>query len=103
MDLYIEYQGYQGHGDEPFDPNNQKHIEILNEWKECAKIRESKLKKRSQYSDYIKTWTIGDPLKRKVAKENNLNWLEFFNMNQFLDWYRTQNGTLLLDYKSSIK
>jgi len=102
-DLYIEYQGHLGHGKEPFDQNNQKHIEILNEWKERAKIRESKLKKRSQYTDYINVWTHRDPLKRRTAKENNLNWLEFFNLNQFLEWYKTQSGTLLLEYKSSIK
>lgn len=103
LDLYIEYQGHPGHGKEPFNSNNQKHIEILNEWKERAKIRESKLKKRSQYSDYIKIWTIRDPLKRKVAKRNNLNWIEFFNMEQFFAWYKTQKGLPLLEYKSSIK
>lgn len=27
---------------------------------------------------YIKTWTVNDPLKRKVAKDNNLNILEIW-------------------------
>ena len=40
---------------------------------------------------------------KKIAKENNLNYLEFFNMDQFLKWYKTQSGTLLLEYKSSIQ
>ena len=28
-----------------------------------------------------------DPIKRNWAKEHNLNWIEFFNMNQFMDWF----------------
>ena len=28
-----------------------------------------------------------DPLKRKTAKENNLNWIEFFSMKEFENWY----------------
>ena len=28
-----------------------------------------------------------NPLKRETARKNNLNWIEFFNMKQFMEWY----------------
>lgn len=55
-DLFIEYQGHPSHGNEPFDPNNQKHLEFLDN---------TKLD--------MTTWTTRDPKKLKVAKENNIN------------------------------
>ena len=88
LDLYIEYQGHQSHGKEPFDKNNSKHIEILNEWKKRAKMKEERFSKfKTQYRTYINVWTIRDPLKRKTAKDNGLNWLEFFTMDEFMKWY----------------
>ena len=45
-----------------------------------------------QYENAIHVWTISDPLKRKIAKENNLNWLEFFTIDQFMTWYKHQEG-----------
>lgn len=68
-DKFIELQGTWCHGGHPFDAKNESDIKILNEWKEKAKI-----------SDYFKSaihiWTETDPLKIKIAKENNLN-IEF--------------------------
>ena len=86
LNFYIEIQGHPSHGKEPFDPNNIKHQEILKLWQRKT-IELKKDKSRTQYEDYIDTWTRRDPLKRKIAKENNLNWIEFFNMKQFLKWY----------------
>ena len=104
LDLYIEIQGHWSHG--TLGPNNYlgayncdnpKHQKILKLWKRNAKNGSN------YYAQAINIWTYRDPLKRETAKRNNLNWLEFFNINQFLDWYKTQSGTLLLEYKSSIK
>ena len=95
IDTYIECQGFEGHGKEPFNDTNPKHKEILEKWKDRAP--KSKVN-RSQYSRYIKTWTIRDPLKRDTARKNNLNWLEFFTIDEFLSWYRDQTGVLLLTY-----
>ena len=39
------------------------------------------------YKNAINVWTIRDPLKRKTAKDNGLNWLEFFTMDEFMKWY----------------
>lgn len=78
LDLYIEYQGFWSHGKQPFDENDP----------ECIK-RLEKLKSRNTlfFHNAIDVWTVRDPLKRKTAKENNLNWLEFFNMRDFMNWY----------------
>ena len=47
--------------------------------------------KKKQYKDYIKTWTVKDPEKRKTAKKNNLNWLEFFTLKEFDQWFNAFN------------
>ena len=80
-DLYIEYQGHWTHGKHPFNKNDLKDITKLESWKS---------KNNQFYKNAIKVWTIRDPLKRKTAKENNLNWLEFFTMKDFEDWFNLQ-------------
>ena len=86
IDTYIEYQGYWHHGKYsniilgPYDENNEEHKRILQQWKKKAEVSK-------YYQIAIKVWTISDPLKRKTAKENNLNWLEFFTMKVFMVWH----------------
>lgn len=44
------------------------------------------------YNNAIHTWTVRDPLKRKTAEENNLNYLVFWD-NDLTDakaWLATQ-------------
>lgn len=88
LNLYIEYQGYWTHGNYkrkilgPFDCNNLFHCLILKEWKEKALTK-------SSYKTAIDIWTNIDPLKRKIAKENNLNWIEFFSLKDFEVWLTT--------------
>ena len=70
--LYIECQYYPTHGNHPFDPNNKddiKYAEYLS---------------NTKFGNYI--WTINDPLKRNTAKENNLNYLEFFYISELKEW-----------------
>lgn len=85
LDLYIEVQGHWSHGLGkhrcPYDNMNQEHLTFINE---C------KCKNTKFYNKFIEVWTIRDPLKRKTAKENNLNWIEFFTIDQFMEWYKTQ-------------
>ena len=78
LNLYIEYQGTWEHGNKPYDKNDLECIDLLNKWNIKNKIR---------YKNAIKIYTISDPLKRQIAKENNLNWIEFFNMKEFEEWY----------------
>lgn len=82
-DLYIEYQGSWTHGFKPYEQKNLDCIAQLTRWKE-------KINSSSYYQNAIKVWTKTDPLKRKVAKENGLNWIEFFTMNEFMQWYNKQ-------------
>lgn len=81
LNLYIEYQGTWLHGKEPYNANNEEHIKQINLWKS---------KNTNFYNTAINVWTIRDPLKRQTAKDNNLNWIEFFNMEEFLEWYNKE-------------
>ena len=79
LKLYIEYNGSWTHGGHPFDENNQEDIDKLNLWKE---------KNTKYYQNAINTWTNLDVRKRTIAKNNNLNYKEFWNLNeakQFID------------------
>lgn len=67
--LYLEIQGYWSHGKHPFNPNDPKDIETVNNWRERG---------TKQYLENIETWTQRDPLKRQWAKDHNLNWKEIF-------------------------
>ena len=87
LDLYIEYQGFEGHGKHPFNPNNQADIEIVERWKQRSQEINFKGEKKEKYLNYIETWTIRDVKKRETAKKNKLNWIEFFNMKEFMEWY----------------
>lgn len=75
-DLFIEYQGTWLHGKEPYI-GSKEQLEKINYWKE---------KGTALYLKAINTWTERDVLKRKIAKENKLNWIEFFSINEFCDW-----------------
>lgn len=77
IDTYIEYQGFWTHGKEPYIGNDKQN--------EKLKLWESK--DTPQYKKAIKDWTIRDVLKRKTAKDNGLNWIEFFNINEFMEWF----------------
>ena len=83
LDLFIEYHGTWTHGIEPFNPENKKHLLILDKMKEKAKT--SKFYKQAIY-----TWTDLDVRKLQCAKNNNLNYLCFYNMEEFLSWYEAQ-------------
>lgn len=87
IELYIEYNGYPSHGSEPYDINNSEHHKIVKILQEKSKQITSNGTQKDQYKNWIHTWTISDPLKRETAKRCKLNYLEFFNMEDFLNWY----------------
>lgn len=82
LDLYIECNYMWTHGGHPYDKKNDKSK--LDIWKEKAKYS-------SFYKGAIITWTIADVKKRTVAKENNLNYIEFWNINELKEWIMTKN------------
>lgn len=79
LDLFIEYNGSHFHHYHVFNENNQDDINELNRLKQLDNGH-------NQYSRIIKTWTITDPLKLKTAKNNKLNYLCFYNLNDFNNW-----------------
>lgn len=89
LDLFIEYQGTWTHGDHPFDQNNQCDREVVAQWEIKSKQVNCKGKQKSFYQRAIKTWTESDPHKRNVAANNKLNWIEFFTLDQFDQWFQS--------------
>ena len=82
LDLYIEYQGFWTHGFKPFDVNDDSCIALLKKWmKKCEKSK--------FYKNAIYTWTDLDVRKRKCAKDNKLNWIEFYNIMEFNQWSKS--------------
>lgn len=81
LDLFIEYQGTWTHGFRPFNESTE-NLEVLDIWKEKSKTS-------NFYKTAIDVWTIRDVKKRNWAKEHNLNWIEFFNFDEFMSWYNT--------------
>lgn len=88
LDLFIEYQGTWTHGKEPFDSTNEKHRNILEIWKNRQQQLNFKTKNKNFYTNAINIWTVKDPEKRKIVKEQNLNWIEFFNLEEFNRWFK---------------
>jgi hypothetical protein len=71
-DSYIEIQGNWTHGGHPFNENNEDDLELLKSWKS---------KNTKYYDNAIKNWTILDVEKRNCAKNNNLNYFEYFTID----------------------
>lgn len=72
--LYIECNYHWTHGFHPFDDTNKDDVKKLNLWKS---------KQTKYYINAINTWTIRDVNKRNIAKKNNLNYIEFFSIDEF--------------------
>lgn len=75
LDYFIELNGIWTHGGHPYNINSKEDNFVLNIWKE-------KSKEHPFYSSAIKTWTIYDVNKRKIAKENNLNYKEVWSLQE---------------------
>lgn len=71
-DLFIEYQGHQSHGGHPYNKNDENDINLAKWIKNTF----------GNNTAFVKL----DPLKRYIAKENNLNWIEFWNAKEFKLW-----------------
>lgn len=90
IDLYIEFNGSQYHCGHPYNKDNKSDIELLNKLKEKSiSSKRHKDGKKSQYDMMIYTWTDLDVRKRNIAKENNLNYIEFWNIKEVETWLET--------------
>lgn len=73
LDVFIEINAFYTHGTHPFDPSSKEDLKRL------AALEESKKDCAIQVWTGKDTTKASDPLKRKIAKENNLNFLEIFS------------------------
>lgn len=81
LNLYMEYQGHWTHGGHAYT-GSEEDEKLLMRWE--SKSNESPLYRKAKY-----IWTISDVYKRNIAKEKRLNWVEFFNLDQFFEWYNS--------------
>ena len=87
INTYIEYQGSHYHHYHPFNINDINDIKELNKLIEKDKLSiRTKHGKKSQYKQIIYVWTELDVKKRNIAKLNKLNFIEFWNINEFNKW-----------------
>ena len=64
-------------GNHPYNSDNIDDQNKLNFWKE---------KNTKFYNTAINIWTIRDVNKRNIAKQNNLNYIEFWNIDELKEW-----------------
>ena len=77
LDLFIEFNGFPCHGPHSYNPDSKEDQELVEKWKLRYKDGKHPLYKRM-----INGWTISDVKKRKIAKENNLNYYEFWTLEE---------------------
>jgi endogenous inhibitor of DNA gyrase (YacG/DUF329 family) len=83
LDLYIECNYHWTHGNKPFEGTEEDNIK-LEQWK---------LKNTKYYNNAIYTWTDLDIRKRNIAKENKLNYKEFFSILKLKQYINTIYGS----------
>ena len=84
LDLYIECNFHWTHC-----PLNNKHMKPFKYSIEDMKMIEKLKNKNSKYCNIaLYVWTKLDPLKLQTFKKNKLNYKIFYNIEQFLNWYR---------------
>lgn len=74
LDLFIEINAFWTHGKHLFNEKNDEDIQLLNIWKQKAETSK-------QYEAAVNVWTVMDPLKYKIAIDNNLNYLPIWSSN----------------------
>lgn len=82
LDLYIEYNGNWTHGKHPFNENDPDDLNKVKFWKDKSIELNIKGKQKRYYNAAIYVWTNLDVRKRNIAKQNNLNFVEIWNLNE---------------------
>ena len=72
LDLFIECNYHWTHGGKPYEGTEEDN-KIIDGWKS---------KNSQYYNNAINCWTIRDVNKRNIAKQNNLNYIEIWNINE---------------------
>ena len=74
LDLFIEINNHWTHGGHLFNDKNQEDINKVNKWTKLAET--SKFYKLAKY-----VWTKSDIKKNHTAKQNNLNYISLYSLN----------------------
>ena len=89
-DIFVEINGFWTHQDHWFDETNKDDLALLEFWKENAKIH-------SMYEAAIRVWTCSDVEKRNYAKNNNLNYVVLWSLEDIENWMNS-NFKIRHDY-----
>lgn len=89
-DIFVEINGWWHHNKHWFDETNKDDIKTLDQWKIKAKTN-------SQYQAAINIWTNYDIIKRNYAKNNNLNYVVLWNLEDIENWINS-NFEIRHDY-----
>ncbi len=73
IDLYIECNYHWTHGSHAYDPQSVDDKKTLDKWKQ---------KSTKFYINAINTWTIRDVNKRETARQNKLNYIEVWSIDE---------------------
>ena len=97
IDTYVEYNGCWTHNGHPFDATSNEDQATLEIWR--AKAQESQF-----FKNAINTWTQSDVAKRNFAKENDLNFIELWTINDVKQWLSIKdenNSSLLIEWNKA--
>ena len=78
-DMFIEYNGFWTHHTHFYDETSEEDRNQVKLWK-------SKEEKSSWYKAAIDNWTVRDVKKRNTARDNNLNYVVFWNEDDVDKW-----------------
>lgn len=92
--LYIEFNGLWTHGCHPFDKDSLEDQKTLEEWKS---------KDNKFFNNAIQTWTERDVLKRQIAKQNNLNYIELWNIYDAVAYVNQMTNDLAPNILPNVK
>lgn len=83
--LYIELNAHWTRGRHAFDPLNEDDLNKLKMWQS---------KNTEFYKNAIDTWTVHDLKKRQIAKQNNLNYLEFWSDDDLIIYFKKKENLI---------
>lgn len=78
LDLFIECNFHWTHGGHPYNENSIADQVNVQRWK---------AKNTRYYDNAINTWTKRDVEKRNKAKEENLNYIEFWSFKELKEYF----------------
>ena len=78
LNLYIECNYHWTHGGKLYE-GTEKDNQLVQKWKD---------QNTEYYDNAIKTWTYYDVEKNNIAKQNNLNYIIFWNINELKEWIK---------------